>query len=226
MQPVLQERATTMESQQYKDLSIQEFTRAAAEYETGADHGLYEMCKDDYPPILEELRTEPFETLLDAGCGTAPMISLLAEEYPDRTYTGLDLTPAMIEVAKAKGLPNATFVVGDCENLPFPENSFDVVINSQSYHHYPNPQAFWNSVYRVLKPGGKVILRDNTGGGVLRFFGNKILLPLANRIKHTGDVAIYSLEENTQMAQAAGLTVEKCEQQKDHRLHMVARKPQ
>ena len=211
---------------EYKDLSIEEFTKAAQEYETGASGGLYEMCKDDYPPILEELKGEPFETLLDAGCGTAPMISLLAEEYPDRNYTGLDLTPAMIEVAKAKNIPNATFVVGDCENLPFAENSFDVVINSQSYHHYPNPQNFWNSVYKVLKPGGKIVLRDNTGNAALLWLFNKILLPLANRFKHTGDVAAYSTDESTRMAQAAGLVVEKCEQQPHNRLHMVARKPE
>ena len=210
---------------EYKDLSIEEFTLAAAEYETGAAGGLYEMCKEDYPHILEELRSEPFETLLDAGCGTAPMISLLVEEYPDRRYTGLDLTPAMIEVAQAKNIPNATFVVGDCENLPFDENSFDVIINSQSYHHYPNPQNFWNSVFKVLKPGGKIVLRDNTASGAVLFVFNKILLPMANKLKHVGDVAAYSVEENTRMAQAAGLVVEKCEQQPGHRLHMVARKP-
>ena len=58
------------------------------------------MCKKDYPDILEELEKEPFRDLLDAGCGPAPMISLLAEKYPDRHYTGLDLTSAMIEQAK------------------------------------------------------------------------------------------------------------------------------
>ena len=51
------------------------------------------MCKKDYPVILEELEKEPFRDLLDAGCGPAPMISLLSEKYPDRHYTGLDLTP-------------------------------------------------------------------------------------------------------------------------------------
>ena len=211
--------------QEYKDLSIEEFTRAAAEYESGANNGIYEMCKDDYPLILEELRKIPFKTLLDAGCGTAPMLSLLSEEYPDRSYTGLDLTPAMIEVAKAKNIPNATFLVGDCENLPFEENSFDVIINSQSYHHYPNPQNFWNSVCRVLKPGGTIVLRDNTSNAFLLLLFNKILLPLANKIKHTGDVAAYSVEENRRMAEAAGLIVEKCERQPHNRLHMVAHKP-
>ena len=47
----------------------------------------------------------------------APMISLLAEKYPDRHYTGLDLTSAMIEQAKKKNISNATFVVGDCETF-------------------------------------------------------------------------------------------------------------
>ena len=105
-----------MENEEYKKLSINEFTKAAERYESN-HAGIYEMCKKDYPDILEELEKESFTDLLDAGCGPAPMISLLSEKYPDRHYTGLDLTPAMIEQAKKKDIPNATFVVGDCENV-------------------------------------------------------------------------------------------------------------
>ena len=46
------------------------------------------------------------------------MISLLSEKYPNRHYTGFDLTPAMIEQAKKKNIPTANFVVGDCEKNP------------------------------------------------------------------------------------------------------------
>ena len=100
------------------------------------------MCKDDYPPILTELEKGDFEDLLDVGCGTGPMIELLASELPGRHYTGLDLTPKMIEVADAKRIEGAHFVVGDAENLPFDDASFDAVICANSFHHYPNPQAF------------------------------------------------------------------------------------
>lgn len=178
-----------MTNEEYKQLSIKEFTEAAKRYE--GDHaGLYEMCKKDYPDILEELEKESFIDLLDAGCGPAPMISLLSEKYPDRHYTGLDLTPAMIEEAKKKNIPNAVFVVGDCENFPFEENSFDAIICSMSFHHYPNPQAFFNSVKRCLPPKGRLILRDVTSDNKpLVWLMNKIEMPLANLCGH-GDVQV------------------------------------
>ena len=64
-----------MKNEEYKKLSISEFTKAAGRYESN-HAGIYEMCKKDYPDILAELEKEPFKNLLDAGCGPAPMISL------------------------------------------------------------------------------------------------------------------------------------------------------
>ena len=213
-----------MTNEEYKKLSVREFTKAASRYE-GDNAGIYEMCKKDYPDILAELEKEPFTDLLDAGCGPAPMISLLAEKYPDRHYTGLDLTPAMIEQAKKKNIPGATFVVGDCENFPFAENSFDAIICSMSFHHYPNPQAFFNSVQRCLRPGGRLILRDvTTDSKLLRWLMNTFEMPLANFIGH-GDVRVPTRELVAECCQKAGLTVERFEIRKGMRLHCVVRKP-
>lgn len=209
-------------SEDYKKLSIKEFTKAAQRYDSD-NAGIYDMCKDDYPPILEELRKEPFEMLLDAGCGTAPMLSLLTREYPGKRFVGLDLTPEMINKAKEKNLPKTELIVGDCENLPFEAETFDVIINSQSFHHYPDPQAFFDSVYRVLKPGGCLILRDNTGPKWIVWVMNRVLLPMANLIGH-GDVKGYLIPEVREMCEKAGLTVEKLEAQKGYRMHLVARK--
>ena len=211
-----------MNSAQYKELSVKEFTKAAEIYDSG-HAGIYEMCKDDYPPILEELKAVDFEELLDVGCGTGPMIELLTREYPDKHYTGLDLTPKMIETAQAKNLAGATFLVGDSENLPFEEGSFDAVICANSFHHYPNPQKFFDGAAKVLKPGGVLILRDYTAAGWIVWLMNHLEMPLANLIGH-GDVRCYTRERVRQFAEAAGLSVVKLEQQKKFRLHLVARR--
>ena len=211
-----------LNEEEYKKLSISEFSKAAEKYETD-QAGIYKMCRNDYPPILTEIEKENFETLLDIGCGTAPMISLLKEKYPSKKYTGIDLTPRMIEVAKSKNLDNTEFVVGDAENLPFKDNSFDIIINSQSFHHYPNPQSFFNEVSRVLKPNGKLILRDNTSAKWVLWIMNNIELPLANLIGH-GDVKAHSLDEVREYCKISNLKVEKLEHRFPHRLHLVARK--
>ena len=72
------------EKREYKKLSISEFTKVAGRYESN-HAGIYEMCKKDYPDILEELEKEPFNDLLDAGCGPAPMISY----YQKNIRTGI-----------------------------------------------------------------------------------------------------------------------------------------
>lgn len=208
-------------SDYYKELTKKEFTQAAEKFES-KNAGIYEMCKYDYPQILAEIENKPFNDLLDAGCGPAPMISLLAEKYPDKNYTGIDLTEKMIEVAKAKNIPNATFIVGDCENLPFEDCSFDVVICSMSAHHYPEIQKFYDSVFRVLRPGGRFILRDCTADGkFLRWFAKYIEMPLANLCGH-GDVEMLRREDVYDGLKKAGMKVIKCEAQAKMRLHVLA----
>ena len=213
-----------MTDKEYKALSRREFARAAKVYETD-DAGVYKMCKKDYPDVLAELEKEEFTDLLDCGCGTAPMITLLQKKYPGKHYTGIDLTPEMIEVAKAKNMPGVELVVGDCEKLPFPENSFDAVICCQSFHHYPNVQDFFDSVYRVLRPGGRLILRDMTAkSSAVRWLMNHIEMPVINLAGH-GDVHVYGTDEVAELSRKAGLVMESGEKRGFFRLHCVVRKP-
>lgn len=208
---------------QFKMLSINEFTRAADRYET-SNAGIYNLCKKDYPDILDEVKKEPFNDLLDAGCGTGPMLSLLADAFPHKHFTGIDLTPKMIEVAQAKQLANATFVCGDCEDLPFEANSFDVIICSQSFHHYPNPLKFFQSVCRCLRPNGRLILRDMLfPGRFLHWFCNRVELPLLNKLGY-GDVHCYNRPEIQALCDQSGLLLERFERRKGMRLHAVIRK--
>ena len=93
--PIILPRGVRLQIKAFSDL------KAAEIYESD-NAGVYNMCKKDYPDVLAELEKEPFTDLLDCGCGTGPMISLLYEKYPEKNYTGIDLTPKMIEVAKRK----------------------------------------------------------------------------------------------------------------------------
>ena len=161
--------------------------------------------------------------MLDCGCGTGPMLELLHQKYPDKHYIGLDLTPEMIKVAQAKKLSNTEFIVGDSENLPFAEDSFDAVICSNSFHRYPNPQAFFNSTYRVLRKGGRLVLRDYTSSDFIVWLMNHLEMPLANLAGH-GDVKIHKATEFIAMAEKTGFTVLTMEKQKGFRAHLVARK--
>ncbi len=209
-------------AKQYKRLTISEFTKAAEIYET--DHaGIYEMCKDDYPYIESELSHIKYQDLLDCGCGTGPIISLLHKKDMTKHYVGLDLTPKMIEVAKSKNLTGVEWVVGDCENLPFGDNSFDVIICTNSFHHYPNPQKFFDSAKRVLRPGGRLILQDYTAPKPILWLMNHMEMPLANLVGH-GDVCAYSLGQIKSFCDNAGLNVEKLEAARKFRMHLAAKK--
>ena len=207
---------------EYKELTVKEFTKAADIYESD-QAGIYEICKEDYPYISSELEKEDFTDLLDCGCGSGPMISLLYEKDATKNYTGFDITPRMIEVARQKNLKGVSWVVGDCENLPFEKDSFDAIICSNSFHHYPNPQAFFDSAKRVLRVGGRLILQDYTASKLVLWLMNHTEMPLANLVGH-GDVAAYSLDEIKVFCNRAGLKIEKLERAKKFRLHLVARK--
>ena len=208
--------------EQYKKLTINEFTKAAEIYET--DHaGIYEMCKDDYPYIEAELSKIEYHDLLDCGCGTGPMISLLYDKDSSKHYVGLDITPKMIETAKSKNLTGTEWIVGDCEDLPFEDESFDVIICTNSFHHYPNPQKFFDNVKRVLRPGGRLVLQDYTAPFFLLWLMNHAEMPLANLIGH-GDVRAYSLSQIQVFCDNCGLCIEKLEAAKKFRMHLVARK--
>lgn len=130
----------------------------------------------------------------------------------------------MIEQAKKKNIPNATFVVGDCENFPFENDSFDAIICSMSFHHYPNPQAFFDSVKRCLRPNGRLILRDVTSDNkILIWLMNTLEMPLANICGH-GDVRVPTRDVVMECSRKAGLKVEKFEIRKGMRMHCVVRK--
>lgn len=212
-----------MTSERYKEMSLREFDQAAEKFDDN-DPSVYNMCRRDYPDVLAEVLKEPFSDLLDAGCGTGMMLSMLQRDCPGKHYTGIDLSEKMIETARKKKLDGVRFVTGDCENLPFEKNSFDVVTCSMSFHHYPNPEKFFQSLHQVLRPGGRFILRDMASKSrLLLWFINHIEIPIANKVLRKGDVCVYSREDIERLCEESELRLEFYEIRKGFRLHCVIR---
>ncbi|MCM1054009.1 MAG: methyltransferase domain-containing protein [Bacteroides sp.] len=219
----LAKKKDSITSEEYKKLSLKEFDQAAAKFDDN-DPSVYNMCRKDYPDVLAETISEPFNDLLDAGCGTGAMLSLFKSDYPEKNYTGIDLSEKMIETAKKKRLDGVNFVAGDCENLPFADGSFDVVTCSMSFHHYPNPEKFFMSLHRVLRPGGRLILRDMaSSSGLLMWFFNCVEIPVVNRVLRKGDVHVYTKADIQRLCDLSGMTLERYEVRKGFRLHCVVR---
>jgi tocopherol O-methyltransferase len=116
--------------------------------------------------IIEELvawagNNHP-QTILDVGCGIGGSSLYLAQKF-DASVTGITLSPVQAnrarERAQAAGLSaRADFQVANALDLPFADNSFDLVWSLESGEHMPDKVKFLQECYRVLKPGGKLIL--------------------------------------------------------------------
>lgn len=99
--------------------------------------------------------------VLEVSCGHGGGASYLTQALNPAKYTGLDLNPKGIEFCQKRHLlPGLKFVQGDAQNLPFPDNSFDTVVNVEASHCYPDFPKFLAEVARVLKPGGYFLYTD------------------------------------------------------------------
>jgi fatty-acid O-methyltransferase len=99
--------------------------------------------------------------VLEVGCGHGGGASYLVRTFAPTSYTGLDLNADGIAFCKQRhNLPGLEFVQGDAEDLPFPDQSFDVVINVESSHCYLDFPHFLTEVGRLLRPGGHFLYAD------------------------------------------------------------------
>ncbi|MGW6936402.1 methyltransferase domain-containing protein [Lentzea sp. NPDC054927] len=107
---------------------------------------------------------DDFRTLkvLEVGCGMGEGLNFLTRLVDPARAVGLDISKSAINRANAilaRG-DRLTYVEGDAERLPFEDGEFDLVINVESSHNYPDVERFFHEVARVLKPGGHFSIID------------------------------------------------------------------
>ena len=97
----------------------------------------------------------PADSVLDVACGPGLVVAAFARVA--RHVTGIDLTPAMIDRARAlvreRGLANVTLTVGDVRPLPYEDGAFSLVVSRFAFHHFPDPGAVLREMVRVCAPG-------------------------------------------------------------------------
>jgi ubiquinone/menaquinone biosynthesis C-methylase UbiE len=141
-------------AQAHQRLIVDQFTRQAVPFSQMPDHSP-EL-------ILAASQLVPTDTVLDVACGPGMLTCAFARVA--RHVTGIDLTPAMIDRARAlqesHGLANLTWRIGDVLPLPFLAQSFSVVFTRYSFHHFLDPKAVLAEMVRVSSPGGRVVVVD------------------------------------------------------------------
>ncbi len=171
------------------------FDALAAKY----DHPLIRFwMKRFHTPVLRKIehgssakgkgkaRARRRVTILDIGCGTGELLRELSARGEDALY-GVDLSRKMLEMARRKLPRNVILQEADVRHLPFPRNTFDYVVTTETFHHYPHQKKALAEMIRVAKNNGSIIVVDID-------FGAKLLHSLFAKIEK-GCVRINTKEE-------------------------------
>ncbi|MEI7961218.1 MAG: class I SAM-dependent methyltransferase [archaeon] len=132
---------------------------------------------DHGPTIIKKILSLKTNRILDVGCGHGDLLIELRKSGFGGELIGLDLSEGIQEKGKAKNKReklNIDFVVGDAENLPFQNNTFDVILAKHMLYHLPNPQKGVEEIYRCLKKEGTLIITLNSKNNT----------PLLHEIEH------------------------------------------
>lgn len=183
-------------SQVFKEKSKAAFNKQAKFYDS-TYYGQH--AQNLYDCVIDTLNRYKFQNVLDIGCGTG---NILVEVLKKRSVSaaGIDLSENMLSIAKNRLGDMVDLRKGDSEILPWENNAFDVVICTDSFHHYPKPNVVLAEMKRVLKPGGKIIIADPWLPTPFRQISN-LFMPFSK----DGDIKMYSRKDMQKLSAECNL---------------------
>lgn len=108
-----------------------------------------------YLTVLDQAAVDVGTTLLDVGCGAGLFCYMASEMGAD--VSGLDATPLLIDIAQSR-VPEGDFLVGEMEELPYPDQTFEVVTGFNTFQDAASPVSALREARRVARPGGRVVI--------------------------------------------------------------------
>lgn len=133
--------------------------------------------------VLDRLAPADGETILDVGCGTGRLTAQLAAAAGRGLVVGLDPSPAMLAQARewlARQAPRVRLVRGDAAALPFAE-TFDAVFSAATLHWVRDHTAAFRSIFRALRPGGRLVAQCGGGPNLARLLDRTHRLMTSSR---------------------------------------------
>jgi len=142
----------------HQGLILDQFTRQATVFSTAPAI----TDEDALKVIVEAARPGAADTVLDVACGGGIVVCAFAPHV--RQAIGIDVTPAMLERARAlaaeKGVSNVSWRQGDVTALPYDDGSFAIVVTRFAFHHFPEPLVVLREMVRVCAPEGRIVVVD------------------------------------------------------------------
>lgn len=131
------------------------------------EHEHLKMQRNFAEEYINKLKNRGFHLgrILDTGCAFGEMLILLGKAFKDSTLTGIDISENFIYRAEERAIQNELddrikFIKADVKKIPFPNNYFDVVINTNMMHVVDDPVMMLNEIERVLSSDGIYFLAD------------------------------------------------------------------
>ena len=149
--------------------------------------------------------TQP-NSILDIATGTGDLAILESQQIPNAKVVGLDISAGMLEVGKGKinqlGLEKSiTMVLGDSENIPYPDNFFDAITVSYGVRNFEDLEKGLTEIRRVLKPKGIFVILETSVPTKFPYkqgyqFHSKIILPIIGKLFSKDKTAYSYLSES------------------------------
>ena len=147
-----------MSQSSHRDLIVDQFTRQATPFSTAKTIASEEALK----LLVDACGAGRDDRVLDVACGGGLVVCAFAQVV--REAEGIDITPAMLERARAlaaeKGLTNTRWRQGDVLPLPYSDASFTIVTSRFTFHHFQDPLGVLTEMKRVCAPGGRIAVVD------------------------------------------------------------------